>query len=169
MPFEIISQNDKNLSHPTIAIIDDEFTSRIILDKIVRGLQKDIFVQAFASPLGAIDWLRLNQPDLILVDYLMDEMSGLEVIKTIRRIPHLEHVPIIMITVSNDNEIRHRHWIWALPNFSPSHSITTNARSAAAICSLCTGTIKKCCSVPKSLKKPLPRLRGGYGNANRKH
>ena len=108
MPFEIISQNDKNLSHPTIAIIDDEFTSRIILDKIVRGLQKDIFVQAFASPLGAIDWLRLNQPDLILVDYLMDEMSGLEVIKTIRRIPHLEHVPIIMITVSNDNEIRHR-------------------------------------------------------------
>ncbi len=108
MPFEIISQNDKNLTHPTIAIIDDEFTSRIILDKIVRSLQKDIFVQAFASPLGAIDWLRLNQPDLILVDYLMDEMSGLEVIKTIRRIPHLEHVPIVMITVSNDNEIRHR-------------------------------------------------------------
>jgi two-component system response regulator RpfG len=108
MSFEIISQNDKSMSHPTIAIIDDEFTSRIILDKIVRSLQNNIFVQAFASPLGAIDWLRLNQPDLILVDYLMDEMSGLEVIKTIRRIPHLEHVPIIMITVSNDNEIRHK-------------------------------------------------------------
>jgi len=108
MPFEIIGQNDDSTPHPTIAIIDDEFTSRIILDKIVRGLQQDIFVQAFASPLGAIDWLRLNHPDLILVDYLMDEMSGLEVVKTIRRIPHLEHVPIIMITVTNDNEIRHR-------------------------------------------------------------
>ncbi len=55
MSFEIISQNDKNLSHPTIAIIDDEFTSRIILDKIVRGLQKNIFVQAFASPLARLN------------------------------------------------------------------------------------------------------------------
>jgi two-component system response regulator RpfG len=108
MPFEIIGQNDSRTSHPTIAIIDDEFTSRIILDKIVRSLQKETTVHAFASPLGAIDWLRLNHPDLILVDHLMDEMSGLEVIRTIRRIPHLEHVPIIMITVSNDNEIRYK-------------------------------------------------------------
>lgn len=108
MPFEIIGQNDRSLSNPTIAIIDDEFTSRVILDKIVRGLRKDISVQAFASPVAAIDWLRLNQADLILVDYLMDEMSGLELIKTMRRLPHLEHVPVVMITVSNDNEIRHR-------------------------------------------------------------
>ncbi|ADE11527.1 HD domain-containing phosphohydrolase [Sideroxydans lithotrophicus] len=108
MPFEIIGQNDNTASLPTIAIIDDEFTSRIILDKIVRSLQKEVFVQAFASPLGAIDWLRLNHPDLILVDHLMDEMSGLDVVKTIRRVPHLEHVPIIMVTVSNDNDIRHK-------------------------------------------------------------
>ena len=106
MSFEIIGQNDNSRTQPTIAIIDDEFTSRIILDKIVRGLRKDVFVQSFASPLGAIDWLRLNNPDLILVDHLMEEMSGLEVIRKIRQLPHLEHVPVIMVTVSNDNEIR---------------------------------------------------------------
>jgi two-component system response regulator RpfG len=107
MPFELIGQNTAT-SHPTIVIIDDEFTSRIILDKIVRGLKHDVTVQAFASPLGAVDWLRLNQPDLILVDHLMDEMSGLEVVKTIRRVPHLEHIPIIMITVSEESEVRHK-------------------------------------------------------------
>lgn len=107
MPFEIIGQNT-GTSHPTIVIIDDEFTSRIILNKIVRGLKSDVTVQVFASPLGAIDWLRLNQPDLILVDHLMDEMSGLEVVKTIRHIPHLEHIPIIMITVSDESEVRHK-------------------------------------------------------------
>jgi two-component system, response regulator RpfG len=108
MPFEIIGQSDNGAPHPTIVIIDDEFTSRVILDKIVRGLKQDITVQPFASPLGAIEWLRLNHPDLILVDHLMDEMSGLEVVRTIRRIPHLEHVPIIMVTVSNDREVRHK-------------------------------------------------------------
>jgi two-component system response regulator RpfG len=108
MPFEIIGQNTPKTTHPTIVIIDDEFTSRIILDKIVRGLQYEVTVQAFASPLGAIEWLRLNQPDLILVDHLMDEMSGLEAVQTFRHIPHLEHVPVIMITVSDENEIRYK-------------------------------------------------------------
>jgi two-component system response regulator RpfG len=108
MPFEIIGQNMPKTSPPTIVIIDDEFTSRIILDKIVRGLQNEVAVQAFASPLGAIEWLRLNQPDLILVDHLMDELSGLEVVQKIRRISHLEHVPVIMITVSDENEIRYK-------------------------------------------------------------
>jgi len=108
MPFEIIGQNTGAATHPNIVIIDDEFTSRIILDKIVRGLQKEVSVQSFASPLGALDWLRLNQPDLILVDHLMDEMSGLEAVRKIRHIPHLEHVPIIMITVSDESEIRYK-------------------------------------------------------------
>lgn len=107
MPFDIIGQHT-GTSHPTIVVIDDEFTSRIILDKIVRGLKFDVTVHSFASPLGAIDWLRLNQPDLILVDYLMDEMSGLEVVRTIRRAPHLEHIPVIMITVSGENEVRYK-------------------------------------------------------------
>lgn len=107
MPFDIIGQHT-GTSHPTIVVIDDEFTSRIILDKIVRGLKFDVTVHSFASPLSAIDWLRLNQPDLILVDYLMDEMSGLEVVRTIRRAPHLEHIPVIMITVSGENEVRYK-------------------------------------------------------------
>lgn len=108
MPFELIGQNNAETPHPTIVIIDDEFTSRIILDKIMHGLQKEVSVQAFDSPLNAIDWLQLNHPDLILVDYLMDEMSGLEVIRKIRRITHLEHVPIIMVTVSDDIEVRYK-------------------------------------------------------------
>lgn len=108
MPFEIIGQNAPQTSHPTVVIIDDEFTSRIILDKIVRGLQNDVTVHAFASPLGAVEWLRLNQPDLVLVDHLMDELSGLEVVRKIRHIPHLEHVPVIMVTVSDEKEIRYK-------------------------------------------------------------
>lgn len=108
MPFEIIGQQKTDTPHPTIVIIDDEFTSRIILDKIVRSLRKEISVQAFASPLDAIDWLRLNSPDLILVDHLMDEMSGLDVVKKIRCVQHLQHIPIVMITVSDDNEVRYK-------------------------------------------------------------
>ncbi len=108
MPFETLGHNGPKTTLPTIVIIDDEFTSRVILDKIVRGLHKEVTVQAFASPLGAIDWLQLNHPDLILVDHLMNEMTGLEFVKNIRHIPHLEHVPVIMITVANDNELRYK-------------------------------------------------------------
>lgn len=108
MPFEIIGQNEAAPSHPSIVIIDDEFTSRVILDKIVHGVNKDVTVQSFASPLGALEWLRTHSPDLILVDHLMDEMSGLDVVRTIRRISHLMHVPVVMITVSDESDIRYK-------------------------------------------------------------
>lgn len=106
MSFEIVGHQATDNGRPTIVIIDDEFTSRVILDRIARGVRKEAAVHAFASPLVALDWLRVNQPDLILVDHLMDDMSGLEVVKTVRHIPHLERVPIIMITVSDEAEIR---------------------------------------------------------------
>jgi two-component system response regulator RpfG len=108
MPFEIIGQNRTSAPQPTVVIVDDEFTSRIILSKIVRSLRREVTVQAFASPLDAIDWLRLNHPDLIVVDYLMSEMSGLDVVREIRRAPHLEHIPVIMVTVSDDSEVRYK-------------------------------------------------------------
>ena len=92
---------------PVVAIIDDEFTSRVILDKIVRSIQVDIVTHTFPSPTQALEWVQWNQPDLILVDYRMKEMTGLEVIAAIRKTPSLETVPIVVITSHDELGIRY--------------------------------------------------------------
>jgi len=108
MAFEPAGSNLGNLSVPVVLIIDDEFTSRVILQKIVLGIQHDIVVESFSNPVAALEWIKGNQPDLIIVDYMMTEMSGLEVIQHIRQIPHLEDVPIIVVTANEDRDVRYQ-------------------------------------------------------------
>jgi len=108
MPFELMDHHLSNLSAPTALIIDDEFTSRVILNKIVHGIHRSITVEPFSNPIAAMEWARTNQPDLILVDYMMNGMSGLEVVQSIRRIPHLEDVPVIVVTANEDKDVRYQ-------------------------------------------------------------
>ena len=100
-------QASSHLSPPVVAIIDDEFTSRVILDKIVHSIQSQIVTHTFPSPIQALEWVQWNQPDLILVDYRMKEMTGLDVITAIRKIPNLETIPIIVITSHDELGIRY--------------------------------------------------------------
>lgn len=107
MPFQQPEPDAAITSPPIVAIIDDEFTSRVILDKIVHSINSNIITHVFPDPLQALEWIHWNQPDLILVDYQMKEMSGLEVITNIRQIPSLKTVPIIVITAYDELNIRY--------------------------------------------------------------
>ncbi len=108
MPFELIDESVEKAMAPHVVIIDDEFTSRAILDRVVQAIQEDILVKTFADPVEAMAWIRNNQPDLILVDYMMSGMTGLEVVQNIRKISSLEGVPIVVITSMEERNIRYQ-------------------------------------------------------------
>lgn len=108
MPFEILEHVLPESPSPSVLIIDDEFTSRIILERVVKNIHPDIVVTSFADPISAMAWVSKNLPDLILVDYLMGGMSGLEVVTKIRSSPHLEDVPVVMVTVADEKQIRYQ-------------------------------------------------------------
>lgn len=108
MPFELIESNVADAVAPVVVIIDDEFTSRAILDKVVRSVQKNVIVKTFADPFEAMEWIRSNQPDLIMLDYMMGGMTGLEAVQKIRRIASLEGVPIVVVTSLEEREIRYQ-------------------------------------------------------------
>jgi two-component system, response regulator RpfG len=108
MPYELIESSFDNTESPLVVIVDDEFTSRIILERVVSNIQKNITVKAFADPITAMAWVRDNQPDLILLDYIMAGMSGLEAVQQIRQISSLEGVPVIVVTSIEDREIRYQ-------------------------------------------------------------
>lgn len=108
MPFELIDDSIEHTTAPLVVVIDDEFTSRAILERIVQGIQDNIVVKTFADPVTAMTWIRENQPDLILVDYMMSGMTGLEVVQHIRKISSLEGVPIVVITSIEERNIRYQ-------------------------------------------------------------
>lgn len=108
MPFELIENNVADAVAPVVVVIDDEFTSRAILDQVVRSVQKNIIVKTFADPFAALEWIRSNQPDLIMVDYMMNGMTGLEAVQQMRRIASLEGVPIVVVTSLEERDARYQ-------------------------------------------------------------
>lgn len=107
MTFQLIDDILENAA-PLVVVIDDEFTSRTILEKIVKSIRKDILVRTFSDPIEAMSWIRTNQPDMIMVDYMMAGMTGLEAIQQMRQIYSLEGVPIVVVTSIEAREVRHK-------------------------------------------------------------
>jgi two-component system response regulator RpfG len=108
MIFELIENNLENDTPPLVVVVDDEFTSRVILERVAASIQKDVKVKTFGDPIAAMSWVRDNQPDMILVDYMMAGMTGLEAVKKMRQITSLEGVPIVVVTSIEDRDIRYQ-------------------------------------------------------------
>lgn len=90
-----------------IAIVDDEATNIKVLRKF---LQREGY-QAFATTTVAADaWdlLQRNRVDVLLLDVMMPEVSGLEILQRIREHETTSHIPVIILTASADEQTRRR-------------------------------------------------------------
>jgi two-component system response regulator RpfG len=90
-----------------VMIVDDESTGRTILKKVIQKIDSDLQVSDFSSAGLALDWLKSNPVDLIITDYRMPDINGVEFIKRVRRMPDYESVPIMMITVVSEKSVRY--------------------------------------------------------------
>jgi adenylate cyclase len=59
-----------------------------------------------ASGQEALDKIEREQPDLVLLDVVMPEMSGYEVCRKIREIPETRALPVVMVTALDPSEER---------------------------------------------------------------
>jgi len=55
----------------------------------------------------AVVWATRHIADLVLIDYMMPEMNGIELAKRLRALPGYEHVPIMMVTAHDDRKVRY--------------------------------------------------------------
>src|SRR5579859_147522 len=94
-------------SRNTIMVVDDQSTGRAILEQVVMGLDDRVRVEAFARPVDAVVWAARHVADLVLVDYMMPDMDGIEFVKRLRSLPGYEHVPMVMVTVHDDRKVRY--------------------------------------------------------------
>ncbi len=90
-----------------VLIVDDESTGRTILEKVIQKIDSDLQVTGFDSAVDALDWLSVNRVDLIITDYRMPQINGVEFIKKVRNFPDCESVPIMMITVVSEKSVRY--------------------------------------------------------------
>lgn len=88
-----------------IISIDD---SKSVLSAIQFALSElgDVQIRSFLDPEKALAACAAIEFDLVLVDYTMPKLSGIDVIKTLRASEAYQLVPIIMITSETERSIR---------------------------------------------------------------
>ncbi|MCD2172416.1 HD-GYP domain-containing protein [Rhizobium sp. C4] len=88
-----------------IFLIDDSISMIFAFERAINSIA-DCQIYSFQEPLKALEKLESMAPDLVLVDYEMPTMNGIEVIKSIRANEGTATVPVIMITSTTDKSIK---------------------------------------------------------------
>ena len=92
---------------PTVVVLDDQSTGRLILAEVVKGIDRNINIVMFSNPVDAVEYVRKMPVDLVLTDYRMPLQDGIETIRQLRSMFSYEQLPIVMTTVVSDREVRY--------------------------------------------------------------
>src|SRR5215813_8118069 len=79
-----------------VLIVDDNLASRHLIRAILKQVRCEIVEASHGQQ--ALDLLRRENPNLILLDIDMPELDGLAVVKQIRQDPAFADLPVVAVT-----------------------------------------------------------------------
>jgi DNA-binding response OmpR family regulator len=90
-----------------VLLIEDEPN---IAEAIRFILSRDgLRVTHLGDGLGALDLLRQDRPDMVILDHMLPGLSGLEILGAIRADPDIRAIPVMMLTArGRDREAAER-------------------------------------------------------------
>lgn len=100
-PTASLVENGARLT-PRVVIVDDSpvGTEALAAHMEIEGFQ----AETYNDSLEALDALRANPPDIVLMDVMMPGMNGLALLKALRAHPSTAEVPVIMLTALDESD-----------------------------------------------------------------
>jgi len=104
---EKVQGRDNILENKTILLVDDDMRNVFALSSLLEGYQAKVIVGRNGK-LGLEKLKEHPETDLVLLDIMMPEMDGYEVMKTIRKDKKFKDIPIIALTAKAMKEDREK-------------------------------------------------------------
>lgn len=89
------------MSKKKILAVDDNSISLATIEQELEGMFEVIPIN---SGIRALQYLKKEKPDLILLDIQMALMDGIETLKVIRETDGCQEIPVIMLTSNADKQ-----------------------------------------------------------------
>lgn len=88
-----------NIQGMSVISVDDNKNNLLIIEAYAQVL--GLHVESFADPLLALERLKKANCDILITDYMMPQMNGIELIRAFRTFD--THTPVVMVTAVGDN------------------------------------------------------------------
>jgi len=83
----------------TVIVVEDETDAAEMFAEMMRVSGFRVLKSYSSTP--AISLIANEQPDLVILDVMMPDVSGLEVLKFMRREPNLADIPVIVVSAKS--------------------------------------------------------------------
>lgn len=94
------------MAQKKLLVIDDSETNLMLFESMFENDPR-IEVLLKTSGVGIVDYCLENQPDLILLDLMMPEVHGFDVLEVLQSNSELKHIPIVIISaLEGQDEIK---------------------------------------------------------------
>ena len=90
----------------TVLVVDDAPMNVALLCHLLSKIEH-CKAQSFLAPEAALAWCEDNIPDVVMVDFMMPVMDGVEFIRRFRCIFGCQDIPVLMITANDEVELRY--------------------------------------------------------------
>lgn len=87
----------------TVLYVEDDLHVRTTAKLVLEVIGK-LEVRACRSGAEALETARNCRPDLLLLDVVMPEQDGVQLLQALRRMPHLADVPALFVTCATDSD-----------------------------------------------------------------
>lgn len=98
---QVDDQYESLISTSKIMLVDDEPINTEVLQTYLESEGYHNFVTTSES-IHAIDLMRTEKPDVILLDLMMPDVSGFDIMAAMKRERALQHIPVVILTSSDD-------------------------------------------------------------------
>jgi DNA-binding response OmpR family regulator len=88
-----------------IIIVDDEPVSLTVLKQLISKLPH-CHARGFTQASAALAWCQPNDPDVVIVDYMMPELNGIEFSRRLCALQGRADTPLLMVSASEDPSLR---------------------------------------------------------------
>ena len=118
-------------AEPIIMMIDDEPLNIEVLQTFLEEAGYREFVPVTA-PREALGLIADRRPDVVLLDLVMPEMSGFEILERLRADDTLRHTPVIVLTSATDAETQLKALELGATDFLAKRMVVPDEEGAAA-------------------------------------
>ncbi len=84
----------------TVLVVDDNEINRFLLSRLLKQLGYVVLIAENGKQ--ALDMMHTNELDLVLLDIMMPEMDGYQVLEWLRNNSTFRHIPVVMISAVDD-------------------------------------------------------------------